>query len=306
MKSTWVQISTVCACVFSLAGAGCSHSAGSSTSASGVTTTAATSTKLLVANSVMNGESPIYAYPTSGGLVGNLYIEPRSMMNAQDDQVSGCGQWGAGVPGLDSFLSKPNWITQTLLFTDLYVPAQSFLNGFPAGNSGSQVPVLTYFAIDSYGTFHLGIGDTAGFYQFALIADDSARLKMQKPDGTYSMIVDDEKPLSYNTGTCLPQTQSPHMSCTSDWSSQTSSKVVTVYLKPGDTLPIEMSYWQGPGGGIAMMAFYRKVQDPSNTNALIDPACGQEWNFSASGSDLNTLKQTWKPISIENLNPLPQ
>jgi len=290
-------------------GNGCSRSSSSSGGSANSTATSATKpeTQLLVANSILTNGTPVYASPANGGLVGNLYIQPRNFMLAPDTQVVGCGQYGSGALGLDNYLSQPSWINQSLIFTDIYVPAENFLVGFPApGGNGAVLPVDSFFAIDTFGSFHLGIGDTEGYYEFSLIADDSARLKLGNPDGSYSMLIDDEKPSSYNNGTCLAQTQSAHMSCTTNWSNQTAAQVKTVYLRPGDLLPMELSYWQGPGGGIAVMAFYRKVADPTNASQVLDPACGKEWDFSANGTDLQNLKKTWTPIGLQNLNPLPQ
>jgi hypothetical protein len=227
-------------------------------------------------------------------------------MLAPDTQVVGCGQYGSGALGLDSYLSQPTWITQSLIFTELYVPAENFLVGFPApAGHGATLPVDSFFAIDTFGNFHLKNGDTAGYYEFALIADDSARLKLGDGNGNYTMIVDNEKPAGPNNG-CLEQTQAAHMSCTVHWTQQTANQVRTFYLKPGDKLPIELSYWQGPGAGIAMMAFYRKVADPENLQTLLDPACGQELQFYSSGPDLQNILSTWTPIGLQNLTPLAQ
>ncbi len=253
---------------------------------------------LLVANAAMNGQT-VYANPAQGGLVGSLYIEPRNLMLAPDTQIVGCDQNGSGALGINSYLTQPTWVTQSLIYTDLYVPAENFRLGFPAPNGSGVISVDSYFATDTFGNFHLGPNDTEGDYQFALIADDAARLFMNI-GGTSTLVVDDQKPAGPN-GTCLEETQPAHMSCTKSWSSQTAANIVTLHLIPGQLVPIELQYWQGPGEGIAMMAFYRKV--PTNSAQLLDSAnCGQEEPFTAGSTSLTNLQQSWQPIVTDNLN----
>jgi len=257
----------------------------------------------MVANEAMANNQIVYADPSQGGLVGNLYIEPRNLMLEPDTTIVGCSQNGSGALGLDAYLSQPSWVTQSLIYTQLYVPEENFRVGFPAGGSGgSVISVDSYFATDTFGDFHLADGDVEGDYQFALIADDSARLYLGSP-GSTTLYVDDQKPASYNNGTCLPQTQAAHMSCTNDWSSQTAANVVTVHLAPGQILSMELQYWQGPGEGIALMAFYRPV--PSDASQLIDSTnCGQTEDFASGSTNLTALQQNWKPITMGNLTAL--
>jgi hypothetical protein len=278
--------------VAALSLAGCSSNSGNSSSPK----------MLMVANEAMANGQVVFANPDQGGLVGNLYIEPRNLMLAPDTTIVGCSQNGSGALGIDAYLAQPTWITQSLIYTQLYVPEENFRLGFPAGGSSTGlISVDSYFATDTFGNFHLADGDVEGDYQFALVADDAARLYLGSP-GAMSLYVDDQKPAGSNNG-CLEQTQPAHMSCTNNWSSQTAADVVTVHLAPGQILSMELQYWQGPGEGIAMMAFYRPV--PSAANQLLDSTnCGQEENFAAGSTQLTALQQSWHPITMQNLSVL--
>ncbi len=279
----------------------CSAGSGSS----GVSANSADSTPLLVANKSMANDQLAYASPLAGGLVGLLYIQPRNLMSVPDTQVTGCGQDGAGALGIQSYLSQPTWASQQLIFTDLFVPTRNFQLGFPApGPSGSLISVNSFFTIDAKGFFHLSSTDTEGDYQFALIADDAAQLQINN-NGVTTMMVDDQKPAGPNNG-CEEQTQSAHMSCSTTWGNQATTNYYTVHLTPGQLLPIELTYWQGPGGGLSMMAFYRKVADTTNPADLTDTSCGQELGFNEGSDSLNEVLSTWTPISFANLIPTPQ
>lgn len=256
-------------------------------------------TPTLVADQAMNNQGVVMALPSAGGFFGNLYIEPRSLMQAPDTQTVGCDQRGEGALGLDSFLSQPTWITQQVLFQSLNVPGENFLQGFPAGSGSGLISVDSYFAVDVTGVFHLASDDAAGTYQFAVIADDGAQLLMNSGDGAGQLLVDDEKPASYNNGTCLAQTQAPHLSCTSDWGTQTTGMIQTVQLTPGQVIPLEVKYWQGPGQALALMVLYRQV--PSDSSLFLDVDCGQELGYAAGSSALNSLLTRWKVVSFSNL-----
>ena len=68
---------------------GCSHSSSSNTGGSSAAQSSTTpGIQLLVANSVMNDGPALYASSAEGGLIGNLYIQPRNLMLAPDTQKS--------------------------------------------------------------------------------------------------------------------------------------------------------------------------------------------------------------------------
>lgn len=259
----------------------------------------AMNTPTLVADRALNSNGVTMALPSSGGFFGSLYIQPRNLMLQPDTATVGCDQRGEGALGLTSFLSQPSWITQQVLFQSMDIPAQNFLQGFPAGTGNGLISVDSYFAVDVVGYFHLSATDVEGDYQFAALADDGVQLSQFDGDSVGPMMVDDEKPASYNNGTCLPQTQAAHLSCTNNWSSQTAAQVMTVHLVPGQVLPLELKYWQGPGQGLALMVVYRQV--PADPNALVDADCGKELDFSANGAGLTDLLSRWNVVSFANL-----
>lgn len=260
----------------------------------------AMTTPTLVADKAMNNQGVVMALPANGGFFGNLYIQPRALMSAPDTQTVGCDQRGDGALGLNAFLSQPTWITQSVLFQSLDIPGQNFLQGFPAGTANGLISVDSYFAINVTGLFHLAAGEVEGDYQFAVIADDGAQLSINSGDGASQLLVDDEKPASYNNGSCLSQTQAPHLSCTAVWGDQTAASVMTVHLAPNQQLPLNVTYWQGPGQALALVVLYRQV--PSVASALVDTDCGQELGYAANSTALNDLLTRWSVISFNNLS----
>lgn len=279
----------------------CNHNSNSNSNSSAVV--GPMNTPTMVADQAMNSKGVVMALPSAGGFFGNLYIEPRSQMIAPDTQMVGCYQYGDGAAGIAAYLTQPSWITQQVLFQTLDVPNQNFLQGFPAGSGSGLISVDSYFAMDVTGLFHLAPGDVAGYYQFAVIADDAAQVLLN-PEGDgldTQMLVDDQKPASFNNGTCLPQTQAAHMSCTSNWSDQTSDAVQTIYLTSTDVVPLEVKYWQGPGQALALVVMYRFVADPTNTQSLVDADCGQTLPFSQGSASLNDLLTRWNVVSFSNL-----
>lgn len=246
-------------------------------------------------DSAMKADQYSFISPSMGGLTGSLYIQPRASMIASDTTVVGCDQRGNGALGLDAYLNQPSWITQEILMREIFVPTRNFTLGFDAMDPyGVVQPVRSFFAVQVDGYFKLDTIDVEGDYQFAIIADDSARLRTTGASGR--LLVDNEKPTGVNT-TCLDKTQAAHMSCTNSWSDQSTTKVQTIHLKPGDRLPVRFEYWQGPGQGISMMAFYRKVPAAGSG----ENSCGKELGFAEGSSSLNQILSTWKPIRIENL-----
>ena len=236
----------------------CTGGGGSTSAASN-----AMNTPTIVADKAMNNQGVVMALPSGGGFYGNLYVQPRDLMTVPDTQEVGCSQYGEGLLGLDNYFSNPQWITQQVLFQSLDVPDQYFTQGFPSGTGTGVLSVDSYFAMDVTGVFHLAPGDTAGYYQFAVIADDGAQLLVNSGDSSSGqMLVDDEKPASYNNGTCLAQTQASRMSCTSVWGDQTAGSVQTVYLTPGQVIPLEVKYWQGPGQALSLIVMYDKCRRP--------------------------------------------
>jgi hypothetical protein len=258
------------------------------------------SSPLVVANAVMKDQGTLLASPDNGGMVADLYIEPRNLMLAPDTATVGCDQRGNGTLGIANYLSHPEWITQHVLFTDLNVPSRNFLAGFPIGGS-SVTTVDSYFTMDIKGTFHLDDFDLDGYYQFAVIADDAAEIRTTAEGTTYdNLLVDDSKPAGANNG-CLEQTQSAHLSCSSVWANQAGANIKTIHIVHGQNFPLEVKYWEGPGQGISFVVLYRKVADPTNTASLQDASCGQELDFSANGAGMVNLLTRWKTVSSANL-----
>jgi hypothetical protein len=279
--------------------AGC----GSSGSGSGGSSSAS-SMPLVVANSVMRDQGATLASPVSGGMIADLYIQPRASMLAPDTTIVGCDQAGSGALGIQSYLDNPAWITQQILFTDLYIPARNFASGFPLSDgSGGTLPVRSYFVTDIKGSFHLAAGDQAGYYQFSVIADDSAQIRTSV-EGTFDyLLVDNEKPAGPNGG-CLEQTQTAHLGCSSQYANQSGQFIHTIHIAPGESIPLEVLYWQGPGLALAMTVLYRQVADPTNTTSLQDASCGQELGFTEGSAGLLDLLTRWTPVTFNNLSAL--
>lgn len=143
-------------------------------------------------------------------------------------------------------------LANKLYFSQVNVPTRSFSSGFPRLDGGkikddSNRDLLEYFRLDLDGFIELAPGMTAGDYEFAVLADDGAEIRLGAGSPVYAS---------------SPGLQQTTLVC------GTSS----VYMRPGETLPMKLSYFQGPRYHIALMLLWR----PASTTA--ESLCGRSGN----------------------------
>ncbi len=180
----------------------------------------------------------------------------------------------------------------TVFLDRLFVPTRPFDRGFYL-QSGELVKSINgdtlyeYFGLRMKGQVQLATDEIPGQYQFAVLADDGALLKI--PDG-----LGREVTLVNNDGT-----HPTKLMCATD----------PVTMTAGSKLPITLEYYQGPRFHIAMVVMWRPWPD-GVTNAVTDPLCGQQGNSLYFDSTKNPvepklayyelLDRGWKVLQNEN------
>lgn len=151
--------------------------------------------------------------------------------------------------------------SQKLFFSSINVPTRKFEAGF-ATETGDVVrddagQVLNeYFALEFLSVIKLAPDQEEGLYEFALLSDDGAVLKLRDEDGIYRPIVDNDgdHPTRLGCGTQL------------------------VNLQRDSEKPVEIQYYQGPRYHISAIVLMRKARTKADGAIDRDPACGVAGN----------------------------
>ncbi len=180
------------------------------------------------------------------GLSGVIRYQPQS------DRAEN-GAW----LNLDQFASEEAIeVPSKLYLTKLDVPTRAFTLGFPKLN-GEMIQneegenLLEYFSINFRSGLQLGLADEDGWYEFALLSDDGARMTLEETGENY---IDN------------PDHHPTRMLCGQR----------AIYLKKGEALPININYFQGPKHHIALMLLWRKAVNMEDAGH--DIACGEQGN----------------------------
>lgn len=154
---------------------------------------------------------------------------------------------------LDNFLGAGGRsLSNKLYFSEVNVPTRAFSKGFPRLDGGlikddANQTLVEYFRIDLDGFIELPAGQPEGDYEFAMLADDGAELHLGSGGFTYAS---------------APSHQETKMIC----------GTTTVHMRPGETLPMKLSYFQGPRYHIALVLLWR----PASSTA--ESLCGKYGN----------------------------
>ena len=197
-----------------------------------------------------------------------------------------------GPNNVAGYIAQGAPIDVDLFLNQLNVPTRPFDMGFqtqdglilqtPKGNT-----MYEYFALQMESTIKIGSRDSAGYYQFAILADDGAVMQMDD-HGTFRTVVN-------NDGT-----HASKFRCANE----------AVYFDSSTRLPVKINYYQGPRYHIAMMLMWRKVADASAAS-LVETECsssgGNTYYFNPNVSpSAPTAKYTamigrgWKVLSPDN------
>lgn len=215
-----------------------------------------------------------YAKKTTLGVMGELYYATS----------------GTSFSNFADLKSKSKKSDMKLYFDRLFVPTVAFSRGF-VSESGTPLTadgkvLLEYFGVSMKGQFQVAAQEDAGIYQIAVISDDGSNLRVldSKTNKMVTVINNDGN-------------HATKMGCTTQ----------TIALAPGDKIPFELDYYQGPRYHIAMALIWRKILPGTNMN---DTLCGQTgsgtfWNAdktpSAATGWAELQKRGWKPIEASEL-----
>lgn len=175
---------------------------------------------------------------------------------------------------------------QKIFFADLNVPTRMFDQGFATETHDVLTDDAGQKLIENFGlkfetNVKLSSTDTEGSYEFGILSDDGSTLKSL--DGTKETLLID------NDGE-----HPTRMGC--------SSKLVN--MKKDTTLPIVLTYYQGPRYHIANILMWRKV-----SKAGQDVLCGTTGNETFFDPNKNSLPQKafkdlqargWKVLNEDN------
>jgi hypothetical protein len=211
------------------------------------------------------------------GLRAHVYIPPAGF-NSND--------WLS----LDRYLEPDvTQLPNVLYFFNLDVPTRPFDSGFPLFDGSliqdnSLESLLEYFRIHFEGMVTLGPDNSEGDYEFAMLSDDGARLKM----GVDKQVIIDN-----------PQDTPSKLMCATQ----------RVHMRRGFEQPFDLEWFQGPRYHIANMLLWRKASDDA------EPLCGSSGNdmwFDYNAGPyvprqpfLDLQSRGWKVVGAENFR-LPQ
>ena len=175
-----------------------------------------------------------------------------------------------------------------LFFTQLFIPTRRFDRGFITqkgdaiknSNGGS---LDEWFGLHIESTIGLSAEKKPGFYQFALLADDGATLKVDQGNG-FELLVD-------NDGA-----HEARLTC--------AKKGIT--LDPKNKLPIQVDFFQGPRYHLALALLYRPIPSETVPPETTCGAIGNELFFDSTQTPSvptdtwrELLKRGWKVVPAD-------
>lgn len=177
-----------------------------------------------------------------------------------------------------------------LFFSQLNVPTRMFDLGFAsetgeAVKSDSGDTLIENFALRFKSILRLAPDQKEGLYEFAVLSDDGAVLRLRDQDGVYRVNVD-------NDGN-----HPTRLGCSKN----------AIQMGPESEVPMTLEYYQGPRYHISLIVLMREVS--SGAEAGKDQACGVTGNetwFDPGKSSReqkaykDLLARGWKPLSKEN------
>jgi len=188
------------------------------------------------------------------GLSGELVYQPQACRDQQ-------GPWN----NLDQYLTSQDAIRHPskIYLSKLDVPTRAFNLGFPKLDgtmiqTAANENLVEYFSLQFRTELKLGADDQEGDYEFAVLADDGVR--MEVGEGSAARVY-----LAH------PEHTPTKMVC--------STQVVT--LSRLSSVPVKLSYFQGPRQHIALMLLWRKA------GSSRDPLCGSAGNDLFFNSNVN-------------------
>ncbi len=213
------------------------------------------------------------------GLIGNLLYLNDSQ--PRYNRVSDFMNFGVIAP-------------QTIYLDRLFIPTRPFDRGFSTAagelvTNANGNTLYEYFGLKMKAQIQLAANEAPGYYQFALLADDGAVMKIPDGAGGEKIIVNDDG------------THPTQMACATE----------PVYLDRNSKIPVTVEYYQGPRYHISLVAMIRPWPDGViDTNPVNDVMCGRAGNSLYFDSTKNPiepqiafyemLSRNWKVLENEN------
>lgn len=161
---------------------------------------------------------------------------------------------------LDYYFKSGLSVSNPIYMSDLSLPTTWYESGFKT--EGGQVltianeKLVEYFALKLHARIKLDATDSAGLYQFAILSDDGAKLKIETTSGLETIVNNDG-------------THSTKMGCASK----------AVDLQTATRLISQVEYYQGPRTETALQLLWRKVAANTNLNYSLCGVSGQKSFF---------------------------
>lgn len=185
-------------------------------------------------------------------------------------------------------------IDVTIFFNRLFVPTRPWDRGFVT-KDGTEIltengdTLYEYFGLELQSELKLGLADSPGNYQMAILSDDGALLALETESGLQTLVDNDG-------------THSTKMGCATE----------PLFLDSNSRIPINLKYYQGPRYHISLVVMWRPWPEDNNWQ---DPLCGASGNSKFFDSTQNPpqpkapfhelLARGWRVLENDNYS-LPQ
>jgi hypothetical protein len=176
-----------------------------------------------------------------------------------------------------------------LFFSSVNVPTRLFDAGFPTETGelvkdDSNNVLFEYFALKMTAELQLSDDQEDGLYELALLSDDGTVMKLADLSDEMQVVVDNDgnHPTRFGCGDIIE-------------------------MRKGESIPMELLYYQGPRHHISVIPMWRKVEDRVDHER--DPLCGVKGNRKYFDYNNNSepqqaykdlLTRGWEPIETGN------
>ena len=192
------------------------------------------------------------------------------------------------------YINTQNEVHNNLFFKQLNIPTRMFDQGFPR-QDGTPLknqrgnPLIENFALQFKSNIELSSEQEEGYYNFAILSDDGAVLKIAKDQKNNEEVLINQDEVTPTKMGCSTR---------------------NVHLDHKTSLPIKLEYFQGPRYHIALVLMWKKSDSKAHT---LDPSCGTggAWHFFEPSKDQkgvageryqNLLDRGWKPVPAKNFH----
>jgi len=197
-----------------------------------------------------------------------------------------------GFTRVSDVLSRGHLSSQKLFFSKIETPTRMFSSGFTSEsgellkNDDNEV-LIENFGLSFTSILKLAPNQEEGLYEFAILSDDGAILRLRDESGKYREVVN-------NDGN-----HPTRMGCSSQF----------ITLNRSSEVPMQLDYYQGPRFHIALMVLMRKVQMGADGQIARDSLCGMTSNDAWFDLKKNSapkkpykdlLARGWQPLSKDN------